>query len=102
MKNARKLNLTAFTATLTLFFVILSLSTVSAPIEQTASQTTLRAIFPNSESSTVSIIDIEAGKAITPPDGIRGNSLFAGFSIACGQLAAESMLNLDAYVLKLY
>jgi len=98
MKNARNLYLTAFTSSaLALFIVILSLSTVSASVEQTASQTTMRAIIPNPDSSTISIIDIDAEKARVTPDGIRGGSLFSGFSIACGHLAAESMPNLDSH-----
>jgi hypothetical protein len=98
MKNTRKLYLTAFTSkSLALFIIILSLSTASAPVEQAASQTTMRAILPNSDSSTISIIDIDAEKARVTPDGIRGGSLFSGFSIACGHLAAESMPNLDSH-----
>jgi hypothetical protein len=97
MKDSRKFYLTAFTSkALALFIVILSFSTVSAPVEQSASQTTMRAIIPNPDSSTISIIDIEAEKAITSPYGTRGSSLFSGFLIACGQLATKSILNLDA------
>lgn len=97
MRNAKQLYFTAFTSkALASFIVILSLFTVSIPFERASSQNTMRAIFPNSDSNTISIIDVEAGKATTPPDGIRGNSLFSEFSIACGQLAAEPILNFDA------
>lgn len=97
MRNAKQLYFTAFTSkALASLIVILSLFTVSIPFERASSQTAMRAVIPNPDSNTISIIDIEAGKTITPPDGIGGNSLFSGFSIACGQLAAEPMLNLDA------